>query len=148
MKHSTTQSEPQQKLASEMKQFEAMGAWCTPEFLMQSSQSQQSTLRVGEHHAHVATSVGGRYLASRSLLAGVGQMDSAISELQRLLERKYDKKDGSHRDELLQRWMSVERGLSADERGELQTAVLERLFPDSKRPSMQRNDGAAHVGGH
>ena len=146
MKERLKNTEP--KLAAEMKQFQAIGAWCTPEFLMQSSQTMQSTQRVAEHSPNITANVAGTYRATRHLFSGAGQIDAAVADLRQRLEGKYDKRDSKQRAELLALWTALEPGLCADEHRELGAAALERLFPDSKRPSMHRNDGSAQVGGH
>jgi hypothetical protein len=138
---------PESKIVSEIKSFEALGAWCTPEFLMQSSQSVQSTYYVSERQSSASPTVAGQYRASRNPLASPGQIDSAVSELQRLLESACDEPDGTNRNDLLQVWMSVERCLTDDEHRQLCLAVLNRLFPDYKAPIALRRDRTAQVGG-
>jgi hypothetical protein len=139
---------PESRLVSEIKKFEALGAWCTPEFLMQSSQSAQSTHHLGERQSRASSTVAGQYLASRNPLAGLGQIDGVVGELRRLLESTCDEPDGTNRNDLLQVWMSVERCLTEDEHRQLCPAVLNRLFPDYKAPTALRRDGTAQVGGH
>ena len=139
---------PDSKLISEIKQFEVLGAWYTPEFLMQSSQGVQSTHHVGERQLRESTIVAGQYLASRNPLAGDGQIGKSIDDLRRLLESKSDDPNDTNRDDILQVWMSVERCLTEDEHRQLFPAVLNRLFPDYKVPTALRRDGTAQVGGY
>jgi hypothetical protein len=139
---------PEPRLVSEIKQFTALGAWCTPEFLIQSSQTAQGTYHVGEGQSRASSTVTGRYLASRNPLAGIGQIDSAIGQLRRLLESAYDERDSTNRNDLLHVWMSVERCLTEDEHRQLCPAVLNRLFPDYKTPTALRRDRTAQLGGY
>jgi hypothetical protein len=139
---------PESKLVSEIKQFEVLGVSCTPEFLIQSSQSVQSTHHISERQLRESSTVAGQYLASRNPLAGDGQIDHIIGELRRLLKSKSDDPDGTNRNDLLQMWMSVERCLTEDEHRQLFPAVLNRLFPDYKVPTALRRDGTAQVGGY
>ncbi len=136
------------RLVSEIKQFSALGAWCTPEFLIQSSQTVQSTARVGEPGSLPSSTASGRYLASRLPLAGHGQVERVIRELRGRLDAECEGSDSANRDDLLHLWMSVERSLTAEEHRQLFPVVLERLFPESKAPSYLSRDGAQQLGGH
>src|SRR5262245_7631859 len=95
----------EERIASEIKQFQAMGAWCTPEFLMRASQSVQKIQRVGQEPSGPASTAAGRYLASRTPLAAAGQINQIVGELQRLLRSPKEETDSATRNELLQMWM-------------------------------------------
>lgn len=139
---------PESRLVSETKQFRMLGAWCTPEFLIQSSKSVQSTHHVGERQWSESSIVAGQYLASQNPLTGKGQIDNVVSELWKILKSKSADPNGTTKDDLLQMWMSVERCLSEDEHRLMFPAVLVRLFSDYKVPTAQRKDGTAQVGGY
>jgi hypothetical protein len=145
--HKNKQSDTS-KTASDLKQLAAIGAWCTPEFLIRSSQSAQSTHRIDDVSHGALPAIGGQYQASRQLLAGAGQIDRAITELQQLLESACDDRSGTERSALLQAWTALERCLSEDEHRQLRGAVLARLFPQSKEPAHLRRGEAALAGGH
>jgi hypothetical protein len=139
---------PEARLVPEINPFNVLGAWCTPEFLTQSSQGVQSIHHVSERQSRESSTVAGQYLASRNPLAGQGQIDNIIGELRQLLESTSDNLDGTNRDTLLQMWMSVERCLTEDEHRQLFPAVINHLFPDYKVPTAPRRDGTAQVGGY
>ena len=139
---------PETRLASEIKQFSALGAWCTPEFLIRSSQTVQSTTRMGEPSSLPSSTASGRYLASRLPLAGHGQVERVIRELRGLLDAKCEGSASASRDDLVHLWMSVESSLTSEEHQQLFPVVLERLFPESKAPSYLSRDGAQQLGGH
>jgi hypothetical protein len=141
-------NESETRLVSEIKQPSALEAWCTPEFLIQSSQTVQSTARVGEPGSLPSSTVSGRYLASCVPLAGYGQVERLIGELQAWLDAECEGSDSANGDDLLYLWMSVERSLTADEHRRLLPVVLKRLFPESKAPSHLSRDGAQQLGGH
>lgn len=139
---------PEARLDSEIKQFSSLGAWCTPEFLIQSSQAVQSTTRVGEPGSLPSCTASGRYWASRLPLAGHGQVERVIRELRDCLDAECKGSDNANRDELLHLWMAVESSLTAEEHRQLFPVVLERVFPESKAPSYLSRDGAQQIGGH
>jgi hypothetical protein len=136
------------RLASEIQQFSAMGAWCTPEFLIQSSQTVQSTARVGEPGSLPSSTASGRYFASRLPLAGHGQVERVICELRGRLDAECEGSASANRDDLLHLWMSVESSLTTEEHRQLSPVVLKRLFPESEVPSCLSRDGAQQLGGH
>jgi hypothetical protein len=146
MKDNATTPEP--RLVSEIKQFTAMGAWCTPEFLIQSSQTHQDTFRVGQEQSRASSTMTGRYLASRNPLAGDGQIDSVIGELRQLLESACDDSYSTNRNDLLQVWMSLERCLNEDEHRQLSASVLDRLFPGDKVPTGLNRERTSRLGGY
>lgn len=139
---------PESKLVSENEQFEVRGEQCTPELLVQSYQGVQSTHHIGERKLKESYTVSGRYLASRTPLAGSGQIDNIIDEMRQLLDSKSYDSDETNRDELLQMWMSIEGCLTEDEHRQMFPSVLNRLFPDYKVPTGKCRDGTAQVGGY
>jgi hypothetical protein len=142
------QSDTEPRTASDLKQLTAIGAWCTPEFLIRSSQAAQSTHRLSDASDGTISAATGQYLASRQVLAGPGQIDHAIAELRQLLESACDDREGKERSALLQTWIAVERCLSEDEHRQLRGAVLARLFPHSKEPADLSRGVATLAGGH
>jgi hypothetical protein len=136
------------RVTSEIRQFQAMGAWCTPEFLMRASQSVQHTQRVGREPSELVTTAAGRYLASRTPLVGPDQVKRVLEEMQQLLCDSENELDSANRNELLQVWMSVEGCLSEAEHRRLFPAVLDRLFPGSKAPHDLKKDRKAQMGGY
>jgi hypothetical protein len=137
-------AETNSKLASEAQQLAAIGAWCTPEFLIESSRNREIIQRVGET-SRARSTAAGQYLAHSQPLAGPGQIDEAIAELRRLLESRG--KRGGNRSDLLQVWMSIERCLALEEHRELQAAVISWLFPESQTPSRLSREAIANLGG-
>ena len=138
---------PEQRLVSEIQQFTALGAGCTPEFLIQSSQTAQGIYDVGDAQSRASSTVTGRYLVSRYPLAGLGQIDGAINELRQLLETACDERYNTNRNDLLQVWMSVERCLTKEEHRHLSPTVLARLFPNDKAPTVLNRERTSQLGG-
>lgn len=133
------------KFVSEIKQLSELGVWCTPEFLIQSSQSVQSIARTGEPDSRPSATASGRYFTSSLPLAAYGQAERVIRELRDRLDRECEAADSA---DVLQLWMSVERSLTSDEHRQLFPAVLERIFPESKAPAFLSRDSAQQLGGH
>jgi hypothetical protein len=140
--------QPEARVTSEIKQFQALGAWCTPEFLIQASQSVQSRVRVGGETAGPTSTMTGRYLAARTPLAGPNQINKVLDEMKSLLRSARGEIDSANRNELLQMWMSVERYLDEEEHQRLFPAILDRLFPGNKAPHNLREEKTAQKGGY
>jgi hypothetical protein len=140
--------QPEARVTSEIKQFQALGAWCTPEFLIQASRSVQSTERVGEAPSGPASTLTGRYLAARTPLAGPDQINRVLDEIKPLLRSARSELDSADRNELLQMWMSVERCLTEEEHQRLFPTILDRLFPGNKAPHDLRDERTAQKGGY
>lgn len=135
---------PPNRIASEIRQFSALGAW----YLMQSSPTVQSSVRLAEVGSQQASTTSGRYLASRYPLAAHGQVERLIRELRSQLNGECEGPVGASRNDLLQLWMSVESSLTTEERQQLSPAILERLFPENRAPSHLSRDGAQLLGGY
>lgn len=140
--------QPEAKVTSDIQQFQALGAWCTPEFLIKASQSVQSLERVGEQPDGPASAMAGRYLASRTLLASADQVSQVRAELRQRLRASSEELDSANRNELLQLWMSAERCLTEEEYQKYFPAVLDRLFPGHKTPGDLRDERTARKGGY
>jgi hypothetical protein len=132
--------------ASDLQNLSAIGAWCTPEFVMRSARASQSSCRANQSSSPTPLAVAGRYAVSRTVLATAATIESAIRELRHQLESSKEDTE-ERRQSLLQNWIAIEPCLLEDEQNELRDAVLRRLFPQSKAPSLCRSKNASG-GGH